>query len=339
MAEQSYRERRGGVTVRPFRLAARVRSRGVSLGLERVLTDFGADSSFAKTVVKVKEHYGVEVSESAVCRVTEKHGYLMQREMEVEARLPLEGVKELLGETDGSFIPIVEITEGVGDKRKRRSLKYQEGRLCLAGKVGSRERKYRATLGTVEETGRQWKASVVEAGGGQNTELHCLGDGAQWIVRQVEKQFGKQAKYLIDFYHLSDYLGKAGEAIAGKSDKTWLKKAQEKMKNNEVEQVLEELRKYEEGQEVAEMDAPVRSCRRYIENRKEYLDYRGAIEKRLPIGSGEIESGNKSVVQARLKIAGAWWKVENAEKMLALRVNRANGDWSSYWKQQRQANA
>ena len=114
----------------------------MSLGLERVLTDFGADSSFAKTVVKVKEHYGVQVSESAVCRVTEKHGYLMQREMEAEPRMPPQGVKELLGETDGSFIPIVEIAEGVGDKRKRRSLKYQEGRLCLAGKVGSRERKY-----------------------------------------------------------------------------------------------------------------------------------------------------------------------------------------------------
>jgi hypothetical protein len=198
----------------------------VSLGLERVLTDFGADSSFAKTVAKVKEHYGVEVSESAVCRVSEKHGFQMQIEMEVEARMPTQGVKELLGETDGAFIPIVEIAEGEGDKRKRRSSKYQEGRLCLAGQVGSFQRKYRATLGSVEETGRQWKASVVEAGGGENTQLHCVGDGAKWIVRQMEKQFGKQAKYLIDFYHLSDYLGKAGEAIAGKMGKSWLKKAQ-----------------------------------------------------------------------------------------------------------------
>ena len=325
--------------MRPFSLAARVRCRGLSLGLERVLTDFGADSSFAKTVAKVAEHYGVEVSESAVCRVTQKHGDVMHREMEAEQRMPNKGVKELLGETDGAFIPIVEIAAGEGDRRKRRISKYQEGRLCLAGQVGSLERKYRATMGSVEIAGRQWKASVVEAGGGENTRIHCVGDGAKWIVRQMEKQFGKQAKYLIDFYHVSEYLGKAGEAIAGKTGKKWLKKAQEKLKNNEVEEVLQELGGYVEAENIADVDAPVRSCRRYLENRKEYLDYRGAIEKGLPIGSGEIESGNKSVVQARLKIAGAWWKVENAEKMLALRVNRANGEWNSYWKQQRQANA
>jgi hypothetical protein len=43
------------------------------------------------------------------------------------------------------------------------------------------------------------------------------------------------------------------------------------------------------------------------------VDYQGAIKKGFPIGSGEVESGNKSVWQGRLKIAGAWWKVENAK--------------------------
>jgi hypothetical protein len=31
----------------------------------------------------------------------------------------------------------------------------------------------------------------------------------------------------------------------------------------------------------------------------------------LPIGSGEIESAHRYVIQNRLKIAGAWWKMEN----------------------------
>jgi hypothetical protein len=47
----------------------------------------------------------------------------------------------------------------------------------------------------------------------------------------------------------------------------------------------------------------------------------------------------EGVVQARLKKSGAWWKTENAEKMLSLRVCRANGEWSSYWQQIRQAAA
>lgn len=325
--------------MRPFQAAARVRSRGISVGLERVLTDFGADSSFAKAVEKVREHYGFEVSPSAVRSATEKHGWQMQMDSEVEVRMPERGVRELLTEIDGAFVPIVEVGEGEGDKRKTRRYKYSEARLCIAGQVGSVARRYRATMGSVDEAGQQWKACVVEAGGGKNTELHCLGDGAQWIVRQAVKQFGEKAKFLVDFYHLSDYLGAASEKIGGVEGKSWFRQAQLKMKKNEWPEVLGEIRDYVEGEEIADQDAVVRNCERYISNRREYLDYQGAIEKGLPIGSGEIESGNKSVVQARLKIPGAWWKEENAKKMLALRVNRANGDWNSYWKQQGQANA
>jgi len=37
-------------------------------------------------------------------------------------------------------------------------------------------------------------------------------------------------------------------------------------------------------------------------------------------------------LQARIKISGAWWKVDNADKMLALRTLRANSSWDEYWK-------
>src|SRR5580693_5099002 len=51
----------------------------------------------------------------------------------------------------------------------------------------------------------------------------------------------------------------------------------------------------------------------------------------LPIGSGEIESAHRYIAQLRLKRPGAWWRVEHAEYMLALRINRRNGDWKTYW--------
>jgi hypothetical protein len=42
-------------------------------------------------------------------------------------------------------------------------------------------------------------------------------------------------------------------------------------------------------------------------------------------------------VQKRLKIAGAWWKTENANAMLNLRMGRLNGYWEAYWDSQRAA--
>lgn len=324
--------------MRPFGKVARVRHRGISLGLQRVLVDFGADQSFAKAVWKVGEHYGVSVNESAVREATLKHGEAMQMGIEVEVRYPLHGVKKMLSEMDGMFVPIVRM-EGIGDRRKGRVCEYAEAKMCLAGQIGEVQRRYRGTMGKAEAAGRMWKACVVESGGGMETELHCLGDGAKWIEIQMKKRLGEKARYLVDFYHLSDYLAEAGEALKGKEGEKWLREQQARLKRNEAESVLEELRGRQEGAEVEEINAPIRRCYRYLWERREQVDYQGAIEKGFPIGSGEIESGNKSVLQARLKIAGAWWKVENAEKMIGVRTNRANQEWESYWKQQRIAAA
>jgi hypothetical protein len=43
------------------------------------------------------------------------------------------------------------------------------------------------------------------------------------------------------------------------------------------------------------------------------------------IGSGPIESGNKSVVQQRCKQAGMMWDKKNAQYMLALSVKTESG--------------
>ncbi|MFZ0211037.1 MAG: hypothetical protein WAL59_33845, partial [Roseiarcus sp.] len=62
------------------------------------------------------------------------------------------------------------------------------------------------------------------------------------------------------------------------------------------------------------------------------LNYREALANGLPIGSGEIESAHRYIAQLRLNLKrpGAWWRVEQAEYRLALRINRRNGDWKVY---------
>jgi hypothetical protein len=77
--------------------------------------------------------------------------------------------------------------------------------------------------------------------------------------------------------------------------------------------------------------APVRACHRHLAKRCAQLDYRAALAAGLPIGSGEIESAHRYLVQQRLKRPGAWWTADNAEVMLVLRIARANGQWHSYW--------
>jgi hypothetical protein len=67
------------------------------------------------------------------------------------------------------------------------------------------------------------------------------------------------------------------------------------------------------------------------------LDYQRTIKDGLPIGSGEVESAHRYVIQSRLKLSGAWWKEVNAADMLALRINKANRNWEKYWLTQKVA--
>jgi len=340
--EQVYR--RGGKEWRPFSLAAGVECREYSMGLQRVMVDFGADASYAGGAAKVKEHYGIEVPASAVRRLTQQHAARMRQEQELklESQWPEQGVEQVIAETDGCLVPIVVIpeTEKTSDKRRCRKVDWQEARLSLARKAGAVSKQYQATMNSVDEAGAQLLDCVIAVGGGVNTKIHCVGDGAPWIVNQVQEKLGESATYLIDFYHVSEYLSAAADKIAGPEEKTaWLHQQQERLKQNRVSEVLIHLRAHQEPEDSADTQAPVRACERYLSHRLPYLDYQNALAADLPIGSGEIESGHRSVIQARLKLSGAWWKPDNAHAMLALRTLRANGQWNAYWDDCRQAAA
>jgi len=68
----------------------------------------------------------------------------------------------------------------------------------------------------------------------------------------------------------------------------------------------------------------------YLIKRTKQLDYKSAIEAGLPIGSGKIEGGIRSVFHERMKKSGGWWKVENARKMIHLRTVFANKRYDAY---------
>ena len=286
---------------------------------------------------KLKEHYGIDIPGSTVRAVTERHGEAMLARQESENDLPNgKGVAVLITEMDGTMLPVVETAEPKAaetpiDRRKTRKLCWKEVRLCLAHAPGSVTPVFGATTGGVEEAGQRWQQCAIAAGAGNQTKFHGLGDGASWITDQIELQFGTQAHYLIDFYHLCEYVSAAADVVAGNEKEVWMEEKKNWLKENRWQDVLKSLEPFLEDSDIADKDAPVRACQRYIANRSNYLDYKAALADGLPIGSGEIESAHRYVFQVRLKIAGAWWKMENLGKMVALRVLRANRRWDHYW--------
>jgi len=319
---------------RPFVFAANVTNRSYSTPLQRRIADFGADEPFAKVNKKLKEHYGITVPLSAARTTTLKHAENIKKIQDVELGTLKGDAKQcVISETDGSMIPIVATgnSKMPGDKRKQKSLFYKEARLSLSHAKGSVTPVFSATMGDVKQAGLHLAHCVHRVGINDNTQIHGIGDGAPWIADQVEEQFGSQATYLIDMYHTCEYLGEASATCAPGKEKIWMEKQKERLRASKIAEICQELKLFMEKDNVADKDAPVRRAYRYINNRIHQMDYKAAIDNDLPIGSGEIESAHRYVIQKRLKIAGSWWLERSADNMLALRVNRANGDWDEYW--------
>jgi hypothetical protein len=301
--------------------------------LQRRMTDFGAERSFAKAARQLKEHYGLDVPIGAIRTITEAHGERMQGDAQLlQGPGKSDNVPQVVVETDGSMIPKVEVDEEAeGDRRKTRKIGWKEARLSLAYSTDSTEPVFAVTTGTAEQVGEQMTACALTAGFGVDTQVHGVGDGATWIADQVQECFGEQGNFTVDFFHLCEYLAAASKHCSD-DPQGWYRLQKAAMKAGKVSVVLASLLPHIEAPEIADKDAPVRACHRYIRNRPGQFDYPRAIAEGLPIGSGKIESAHRYIIQERMKISGAWWKVDNAEKMLALRASRANRRWDHYWR-------
>ena len=334
MLEPQYR--RHTKRIRPFAQSAGVSHRGCSRPLQRAVTDFGADTAFAQVMDKLVEHYGIVLGESTIRHITQGHA---QKIFEIASDAPVWPTQAgrsavVIVQMDGGMVPIVEPDTARADKRKGKKLHWSEAKICLAHAQGSKQLVYGGTLqGDVDTAGQKLFACATQAGFGTNTTIHAVGDGAPWIAGQVEERFGAQGSYLVDFYHVCEYLSAAAAAIAGEppARAAWMDEQKRRLKTQQADKVLQTLHSHLEPAELADSEAPVRQCQRYLSHRAEQLNYQGALARDLPIGSGEIESAHRYVVQQRLKRPGAWWRAANAEHMLALRLNRANGQWDQYW--------
>jgi hypothetical protein len=119
-----------------------------------------------------------------------------------------------------------------------------------------------------------------------------------------------------------------GEHTPG--SQAWLKDHAHRLKHEGPQQLLLELQKLHRKYPHAES---LSSNLAYLKKRKAQMQYPLFQAQGWPIGSGMVESGNKLVVQARLKGAGMHWAEAHVNAMLALRNILCSGRWKQEWPQ------
>lgn len=318
--------------LRPLPVRMGVTPRGRSRRLDRVLTDFGCEHSFAQAADRVREHYGIILGASVVRSATMKHAQRARARMQEEYAqpfrvLPAVGAEHVIAQADGTMIRTVK----AGSRKSKRPRQWEEMRLVAAQAKDSATAFYGATFGSVEETGRRWGHCTRQAGWGANSSIHALGDGAEWIRLQSREVFQEQGSFLCDFFHVSEYLGAAAPTCRRSQPDSWRRTQQKRLRRGAVQLVIDALEPHLEPEGTSEEEAPVRNGYRYLDNRRDCLDYPRALRLGLPIGSGLIESGHRHVLQARLKKPGCAWLHDHADQMAHLRVLRANRQWEILW--------
>jgi hypothetical protein len=159
----------------------------------------------------------------------------------------------------------------------------------------------------------------------EQVRLCVIGDGAKWIWSQVRELF-PSAVQILDYYHLSERLHKV--ALAQFYDdplkeREWVEATKARLFYGYLDWVLLDL----EGMKPRDGEAAeeIRKISGYLKENQGRVKYRTLRRKGYPIGSGGIESANKFISHVRLKRSGAWWYVERANVMLALRCAKYNG--------------
>lgn len=338
---------KGHHSQRPFQEKTGLKCRVKSLALQRALTDFGAEKSFAQASKQLWEHYRVELHPSSVRQVVEQQAqraeaYVDSQQEEVIRRecwrqRRLEGQPWLIVESDGSMVRTGELAvdaeRSLSPKKqrpkKRRQTQWREVRLSVVQAPQEEEKQYAAVLGSPARVGEQMLALALTAGYGDNTQVHGVGDGAHWIAQQMAEVFPRH-RYLLDRYHLLEHLYTGASGLPDRnqeSTKEWVQQQVNLIDQGRVSQVIATCRAGGGGGS----DHPLNQLAGYLEHQQDHLDYASAREQGLPMGSGAVEGGHRHVIQARLKLPGTWWNEETVNPMLALRTLRANGWWQAFW--------
>ena len=293
---------------------------------------------FERAAKEFKRFTKTDVSRPTVERITEAAGavYVQIQEREVErlereTPTPPPGPAKQFLSVDGAFVPLVggqwaEVkTMVIGEVQppvqRRGEMVVETHHLSYFSRLAEADTFQRLALVETHRRGME-----------QAGQVGAVTDGADWIQTFVDFH-RPDALRILDFPHAGGRMAKIGQAQFGENTpemKAWLTQQLHLLKHGGPTAVLAELR-----QLVARLPhAPdLLEHLVYLEKREALMQYPQFQALGWPIGDGAVESGNKLVVEARLKGSGMHWARPHVDPMLALRNVACNDRWEEAWPQ------
>lgn len=164
--------------------------------------------------------------------------------------------------------------------------------------------------------------------------VELVGDGIDWIWDRAER-IRQDAEIpvhrwveVVDFYHASQYLHGAVELCRNRkaSERTqWYERLRHVLRTDPdgVHKVIEALQPEARGRRGRKMNTAIAYFERHAE-RMAYVDF---DRRKLPIGSGPVESAIRRVINLRFKAPSIFWDEDNVGELMHLRAVFKCGRW------------
>jgi hypothetical protein len=280
------------------------------------------------TQIKIlSEEVGKEIFESELKRATNSY---IAPEIAAPQRLEKDKIDTVLYITmDGSAVNTrIQDINGSTWKEMKLGLTFldrdvirRKDEACIITK-----KEYVTYLGSVDEFKKLLFNSAVNAGYGSIKKVVIIADGAHWIWN-ICKELFPDAECILDFFHMTENVYNYAKELFNHDEKKYTKWAKTVIHYIRTDQLKKALFKISHSPIKPEKVAKTVNLEGYINNNKDRIKYLEYKNKGYYIGSGMIESGNKVVVQKRLKQAGMRWSVNGAQYIAVLRAKHESNKW------------
>jgi len=299
-------------------------------------------SSYKSASEVLKKVHDVDISSNMVKDVTDYVGKIVFDEDIRKANNAYEGLLKMMYKKSKKGVLYIETDGATLNTRTKNAdgSTWRENKLgmCFTSdniKIGINKKgestskilkkEYTSYVGTAQEFKKHLFACAIRNGYGEYEETVILSDGATWI-RKIGEELFPDAVQILDLFHLSENTYSYAKAIFKNDEskyKPWADDIIKKLKNGEKLDVIQILKKMKNRK----IPKGTVNLYTYLLNNIDKIDYNLYEEKGYYVGSGAIESGNKVVLQKRMKLAGMRWNELFAQYLLSLRAKYESGLW------------
>jgi len=156
----------------------------------------------------------------------------------------------------------------------------------------------------------------------------------RWVRAEARRR-GVEITLVLDFIHALEYLWKAAHVFfdEGTSEiEAWVLERLERMLEGDISNVVAGMTRMATVRGLSAKDRkPVDTAARYLLGRKGMMRYEELLAMGAPIATGIIEGACRHLINDRMDLTGARWRLPSAEAVLRLRSILSSGDFDQYW--------